>query len=107
MANAVGCFARAARGGGGAGSWARRRAACDLLADRPLRRAAAARRELALAICFVLHCCGGTRPRVKHKHHGWCWLVLVPLFIMNSPVMVHLAQPSSLDVLVLVGVQIR
>jgi hypothetical protein len=45
--------------------------------------------------------------RATFKHHGWCWLVLVPLFIMNSPVMVHLAQPSSLDVLVLVGVQIR
>ena len=54
-------------------------------------------------------CCTAVAERglVKHKHHGWCWLVLVPLFIMNSPVMVHLAQPSSLDVLVLVGVQIR
>ena len=37
-------------------------------------------------------CCTAVAERglVKHKHHGWCWLVLVPLFIMNSPVMVHL-----------------
>ena len=55
-----------------------------------------------LAICLVLHCCCGTRlcpAQAPMAAAGWCWC----LFIMNSSVLVYLAQSGSLDVLELVG----
>ena len=43
---------------------------------------------------------------VKHMQHGCCWQVLVPVGheqLRHGPSLVHLAQASSLDMLVLVG----
>jgi hypothetical protein len=74
-------------------------AACDLLADRCV--AAAARRELAghlLCVALLLRneVVSSTSTMVAA---GWCCC----LSIFNGSFVVHLAQPSSLDVLVLIG----
>ena len=75
------------------------RGACGPLADR--RAAAAARRELAARPHCALLC---WRNKVLSSTcnmvaAGRCWCPS----IMNSSIMVHLAQASSLDVLALVG----
>ena len=75
------------------------RGACDLLADR--RAAAAARRELAArAHCALLLLRNEVLLSTCNMiAAGRCWF----LSVTNSSVTVHLAQASSLDVLVLVG----
>ena len=56
-----------------------------------------------LADHIVLFCYCATRCCSAQRQHGCCWQVLVCLSVTNSSVTVHLAQASSLDVLVLVG----
>ena len=75
------------------------RGACDLLADR--RAAAAARRELAArphcALLLLRNEVLLSTCNMVAAGRRWC------LSVTNSSVTVHLAQASSLDVLVLVG----
>ena len=75
------------------------RDACDRLVDRCV--AAAARRELAGRLpCDALlwrHGVLSSRSTMVAAGERWC------LSIVNSTIMVHMAQASSLDVLVLVG----
>ena len=75
------------------------RGACGPLADR--RAAAAARRELAARPhCDVLLWRNGVLSSTCNMvAAGRCWC----LSVMNSSIMVHLAQAGSLDVLVFVG----
>jgi len=75
------------------------RAACDLLADHCV--AAAARRGLAghLPCAALLLRNEVVSSTSTMAAAGWCWC----LFIMNSSIVVYLAQPGSLDVLELVG----
>ena len=92
------CRARSRRAAAVRARWLGR-AACDLLADHCV--AAAARRELAgHLLCAALL----LRNEVVSSTStmaaaGWCWC----LFIMNSSIVVYLAQSGSLDVLELVG----
>ena len=68
-------LARAARGGGGTGSWAR--PCCVRPSGRPLRRCGCSSRACwPSALCCTAV---AERGRVQHKHHGCCWLVLVPV----------------------------
>ena len=75
------------------------RSACDRLADRCV--AAAARCELAgRPLCAVLLWRNGVLSSTSTMvAAGRCWC----LSIVNSTITVHVAQASSLDVLVLVG----
>jgi hypothetical protein len=75
------------------------RAACGLLADRCV--ATAARRELAghLPCAALLLRNEVVSSKSTMVAAGWCCC----LSILNSSFVVHLAQPSSLDALVLVG----
>jgi hypothetical protein len=62
--------------------------------------AAPARRELAgHLLCAALLLRNEVVSSTSMTAAGWCW----GLFIMNSSIVVYLAQPGSLDVLELVG----